>query len=380
MIQELGKGKARLIVSFGSGDNRQRFCKTVTYKTKKELKQMYDAFEKECKNTEPTTDITVEELVDDYIAYCKALGRKPTTIRGYEIAVGRLQPSVERTLAKNCTTYQLEKQIAEMSSNGLSAKSIRNTIAVLSAAYRHAIKINQLKENPCENLTIPKGKPREIRILHMDEIQDFIFAIADCDLNEKVAYELALFLGLRRSEILGLKESDVDIVSGMVHIHNTRHRVDKEDYDSDTKTERSERTLALPDILLMDIARLLESHRQFPYEKTDYLIQDGFGNPLGGQALSTRLVRLEEEKKLPHVTLHGLRHTYASLLHASGVDMAQISAELGHSNLATTVNIYTHILKTPSQSSRGIASTINRITENGQKVAKIEDKKNPRNR
>ena len=377
MIQELGKGKARLIVSFGSGNNRQRFCKTVTYKTKKELKQMYDAFEEECSNTEPTSDITVKELVDDYIAYCKALGRKATTLNGYRIASQRLQPSIESTLARKCTTYQLEKFVAEMSSNGLASKSIRNTIAVLSAAYRHAVKIGQLKENPCENLTIPKGKPREIRILYMDEIQDFLFAIADCPLDEKCAYELALFLGLRRSEILGLKESDVDIVSGMVSIHNTRHRVEKQDYDDGTKTDRSERTLALPDILLMDIARLLEMHRQFPYEKTDYLVQDGFGNPLGGQALSSRLVRLEEEKGLPHVTLHGLRHTYASLLHASGVDMAQISAELGHSNLTTTSNLYTHIFKSPSQSSRGIASVINKITENGQKDDKNEDEENP---
>ena len=338
---------------------------------------MYDAFEEECSNTEPTSDITVKELVDDYIAYCKALGRKATTLNGYRIASQRLQPSIESTLARKCTTYQLEKFVAEMSSNGLASKSIRNTIAVLSAAYRHAVKIGQLKENPCENLTIPKGKPREIRILYMDEIQDFLFAIADCPLDEKCAYELALFLGLRRSEILGLKESDVDIVSGMVSIHNTRHRVEKQDYDDGTKTDRSERTLALPDILLMDLARLLEQHRQFPYERSSYLIQDGVGNPLGGQALSSRLVRLEEEKGLPHVTLHGLRHTYASLLHASGVDMAQISAELGHSNLTTTSNLYTHIFKSPSQSSRGIASVINKITENGQKDDKNEDEENP---
>lgn len=378
MITKVGKDRYQFVVSIGSGANRRRPSKTITFKGgKKELQRLYEEFEEECKNTEPTTDITVKELVDDYIAYCKALGRKPTTIRGYEIAVGRLQTPVERTLAKNCTTYQLEKFVAEMSSNGLSAKSIRNTIAVLSAAYRHAIKIGQLKDNPCENLTIPKGKPREIRILHMDEIQDFLYAIADRPLDEKCAYELALFLGLRRSEILGLKESDVDIVSGMVSIHNTRHRVDKEDYDSDTKTVRSERTLALPDILLVDIARLLEVHRQFPYEKTDYLIQDGVGNPLGGQALSSRLVRLEKEKGLPHVTLQGLRHTYASLLHAKGVDMAQISAELGHSNLTTTSNIYTHIFKSPSQSSRGIASVINKITENGQKDDKNEDEENP---
>lgn len=378
MITKVGKDRYQFVVSFGSGDSRQRFSKTVTHTGgKKELQKLYDAFEEECKDAEPLSDITVGELLDSYIDHCKTLGRKATTLRGYRIAVGRLQPSVQTILARKCTAYRLEKEIAEMSSNGSSAKTIKNTINLLSAAYRHAVKIGQLKENPCELLTLPKGKPREIRILHIDEIQDFLFAIADCPLDEKCAYELALFLGLRRSELLGLKESDVDIVSGMVSIHSTRHRVDGEDYDDTTKTERSTRTLALPDILLVDIARLLESHRQFPYEKSDYLIQDGFGNPLGGQALASRLDRLEKEKGLPHVTLHGLRHTYASLLHSSGVDMANISAELGHSNLATTMNIYTHILKTPSQSSRGIASTINKITENGQKVAKIEDKKNP---
>ena len=57
--------------------------------------------------------------------------------------------------------------------------------------------------------------------------------------------------------------------------------------------------------------------------------------------------------------------------------MAQISAELGHSNLTTTSNIYTHIFKSPSQSSRGIASVINKITENGQKDDKNEDEENP---
>ena len=372
MIKELGKGKARLVVNIGSGKNRQRPSKTVTYKTKRELKKLYEDFENECKGEKTDTDITVKELVDDYIAYCKALGRKPTTLKGYRIASQRLQPSVERTLARNCTTYQLEKEIALMAQNGLSAKSIKNTIGLLSSAFEHAIRVGQLSRNPCRHLVLPKGKPREVRILYQHEIQDFLYAIADCDLNEKVAYELALFLGLRRSEILGIKESDVDIISGMVNIHNTRHRVGGEDYDDTTKTERSTRTLALPDILLMDIARLLEVHRQFPYEKTDYLIQDGFGNNLGGQALASRLTRLEEEKGLPHVTLHGLRHTYASLLHASGVDMANISAELGHSNLATTMNIYTHIFKTPSQSSKGIAKVIDGVVGVATNLPQIE--------
>lgn len=359
MITELEKGKARLYISIGGRNNRQRFSKTVTYKTKKELKKLHDEFEAECKAKAGTADLTVKQLLDGYVSHCRTLGRKATTIHGYEIAVERISSPVQGILARDLTTYRLEKEIALMSDNGLGAKSIKNTIALLSAAYRHAIRIGQLADNPCERLVLPKVTPKDIRILRLDEIQPFLDAIADVDLNEKIAYMLALFMGLRRSEILGLKESDVDIVSGMIDIHTTRHRVGGEDVEADTKTKRSTRTLAMPDILLLDTARLLQIHRDFKYEKTDWLIQDGFGNPLSPQALSSRLVRLEEKKNLPRVTIHGLRHTYASLLHSRGVDMAQISAELGHSNLSTTQNIYTHIIKTPSQSSRGIATTIN---------------------
>lgn len=378
MIKELGNHRYRFYVSIGGREDRKRYTKTITHKGgKRELQRLYDEFEAECMAKSGTTDITVRQLVDTYIEHCKTLGRKQTTTHGYEIAVERISSPVQRILARDLTTYRLEKEIALMSENGLGAKSIKNTISLLSAAYRHAIRIGQLKENPCEKLVLPKVTPKDIRILRLDEIQPFLNAIAEVDLNEKIAYELALFMGLRRSEILGLKESDVDIVSGMIDIHSTRHRVDGEDVTADTKTKRSTRTLAMPDILLLDIARLLQIHRDFPYEKSDYLIQDGFGNPLSPQALSSRLVRLEEKKGLPIVTIHGLRHTYASLLHSRGVDMAQISAELGHSNLSTTQNIYTHIIKSPSQSSRGIASTINGFIENGDKSVANEEIEKP---
>ena len=370
MIQEVSKGKARLIVSVGGRADRRRFCKTVTYKTKKELKKLYEDFEAECQNT-PPTDITVKDLLESYIAYCRTLGRKPTTLRGYRrIVAERCYPLIGDILAKSLTTYRLEKFVAEMGEKRLSAKTIKNTMGLLSAAYDHAIFIGQLKENPCKRVALPKQTPKDIRIFYLEEIPSFLEAIADVDLNEKVAYELALFLGLRRSEILGLRESDVDIIKGLVYVHNTRHRVDGKDIEADTKTKRSTRVLALPDILILDLARLIEMHRQFPYESTDFLIQDGVGNPLGGQALSSRLTRLEQKQGLPNVTMHGLRHTYASLLHSQGVDMAHISAELGHSNLTTTANIYTHIFQSATNASRGIANTINNFMLPQEKCAK----------
>lgn len=367
MIKDLGQNKYRFIVSVGGRADRKRYSKTVIHKGgKKALKKMYDEFEAECQKT-PLSDVTVKDLLESYLSHCRTLGRKATTIHGYEVTAERCYSSIGAISAKNLTTYRLEKFVAEMGDKRLSAKTVKNTIGLLSAAYDHAIFIGQLDTNPCKRLSLPQGQPRDIRIFYFEEIPRFLETIADVDLNEKVAYELALFLGLRRSEILGLKEPDVDIVKGLVYVHNTRHRVGGVDIETDTKTKKSTRILALPDILILDLARLLEVHRQFKYEKVDFLIQDGFGNPLGGQALASRLARLEQKSGLPNVTLHGLRHTYASLLHSQGVDMANISAELGHSNLATTMNVYTHIFQSATNASRGIANTINEFVEIGGK-------------
>lgn len=358
MIRQVGKNRYQFILSIGSGENRKRPSKTITFKGgKKELQRLHDEFEAQYKD-EPLPDITIEQLLKDYIAHCKAMGRKPETIRGYKISAERCYSPVGTILAKKCTTYRLQKFVAEMSSNGLASKTVKNTIGLLSAAYEYGIRTDQLDSNPCKKVTLPKGKQRDVRIFYLDEIQPFLNAIAECPIDEKLAYELALFMGLRKSELLGLRESDVDLIGGLLSVENTRHRTEGVDIEQDTKTERSTRVLAMPDIVMLDMARLLETHRQLKYKETDLLIQDGFGSPLGGSALASRLSRLEEKKGLPHVTLHGLRHTYASLLNARGVDMAMISAELGHSNLATTMNIYTHRFKTPTQSSRNIASAV----------------------
>lgn len=373
MIEKVSRNKYRFRVSVGSGAGRKIFTKTVNFDGgKKELKKLYEEYEAEVSSSRPASDITIQELLDEHIDYTKMLGRKQTTLRGYRVTAERFDSRFKSLKAKDVTEHHIEREIVRMTKYGLSAKTIKNTIGLLSAAYEHAIHIKQLPSNPCKFVTLPKGKPRAVRILHEDEIQTFLFGIADAPLDDKCAYELALFMGLRRSEILGLKEADVDIISGMLYVHNTRHRIDGEDIEQETKTERSTRVLAMPELVALDIARLLEAHRQFPYEKTDYLIWDGFGNPLQPQALASRLARLEEKKDLPKVSLHGLRHTYASLLNMAGVDIARISAELGHSNITTTANIYTHIFKTPTQSSRGIASVIDNFST-GQKKLSTEE-------
>ncbi len=360
MIQEIGKGKALLIVNIGSGKNRKRRVKTVTYKTKRELRNMYDDFEAEVKRT-PRNGITVKQLVDNYIRKKSALGIKATTVRGYKTCAQRLDSFLGGFSADSLTTYQLENFVAlsvDKSSKGYSSKTIANTISLLSSAYEDAIRTGQLSHNPCRNVTLPKRDRKEIEVFSEEEIRKFVQALESERIDYKVGYKLCLFCGLRRSEVLGLKEENIDLENRTISIVHTRHRVNGESVEQDPKTARSRRTLALPEVLVADIGELLESRHSFQYEQSPYLIQDGFGNEMNPSSFTRQIHFIETKAGLPMLSVHGLRHTFASMLNSQQIDIARISAELGHSNISTTLNVYTHVFGGATASSRGIADAI----------------------
>lgn len=360
MIQEIGKNKALLIVNIGSGKNRKRKVKTVTFKTKRELRQMYDDFEVEIKKT-PRNGITVKELVDNYIRKKDMLGLKATTIRGYKTCAERIESLLGEFSADSLTTYQLENFVAlgvDKSSKKYSAKTMANTIGLLSSAYDDAIRTGQLARNPCINVTLPKRERKEIEVFNEEQIRQFVLALNDERIDYRVGYKLCLFCGLRRSEVLGLKEEDIDLENKTISIVHTRHRVDGQLVEQDPKTARSRRTLALPEFLISDLSELIEARHDFEYEQSPYLIQDGFGKEMNPSSFTRQIHRIEERAGLPHLSVHGLRHTFASLLNSQQIDIARISAELGHSNITTTLNIYTHVFGGASASSRGIADAI----------------------
>lgn len=375
MIEYISKGKAKLVVSVGSGEHRRRKAKTVTYTTKRELERMHQRFIDEVHHN-PLIDTTVAELLDMYIRSRKSLGVEATTIHGYEIAAKRIYPRFEGINASELTSYQVQSFVTDMSEI-YSPKTIRNTVSLLSSAYDNAVRLGQLEKNPCKWVTLPKKEHAKIDIFTEEEITRFLAALNNERLDYKVAYELALFCGLRRSEILGLTEDAVDTTFKWVKVRQTRHHVDGKDVIQGTKTASSRRELAVPDFVMEDIKELIRIHNEVRYKRTDYLIQDGFGKPLGVNALTTHIYRVEDKAGLPHVSLHDLRHTFASMLNNAHVDIAMISHELGHSSINITLNTYTHVFGNVSNSSRGIADTLNNRFEkqiNSATFLPLEDK------
>ena len=355
-IKILGKNKAQLIVSVGSTSkgNRRRYTKTVTYKKKKELEKMYQHFEDEVRRN-PLTDITVDGLLEAYISNAELRGLSANTIHGYKSAKKRLNSVFEGILARSLTTYQIEDFVAQMTKK-YAPKTVHNTVALLDAAYQRAVRSGQLADNPCVGITLPKQKKREIQTLSAEQLQQFIIALDKQRRDISVGYKLCLMCGLRRGEVLGLKEEDISIPFRQVSINKARYIVEGEQHIQPTKTARSHRRLALPEGLAEEIDLLIQEHHSQEWYHSDFLIQDAFGDPISPSVFSSMIREIT-----PDITVHGLRHTFATLLNAQDVDLAQISAELGHSNLTTTLNIYTHVFGDVTSSSRGIADTVEDI-------------------
>lgn len=362
-IKYLSRNKAKLIVSVGSASrgNRRTWTKTVTITGKKDAERQYLEFKAEC--TQTMLDGTVEELLETYIDMQRIKGLKETTLRGYESYAKRLKLAFKGINARDLTPYQIERFIASAvkgdAQNGYpkkaSPKTIKGYISLLSSAYKMAIRNKLLTYNPCDAVIIPKQKRPDITVLTKDDIPKFIDALDDTTLDLRVVYELALFCGLRRSEIMGLMNTDVNVIWSTIKVQRTRHRMNCEDVIQGTKTERSRRIVSVPEFVMSDIVRLMEQHERDPYIENPFLIQYA-SEPMRPDYAKRQIKEFTKTHGLPDVTLHGLRHTFATMLNASGeFDIAEISAALGHSSIGTTINIYTHLFDEASHSARRVS-------------------------
>ena len=355
MIKYIDRKTAKLVVSFGSGSSRTRRTKKITYKNKRDAKRQYDEFKEKVKAERTINkDLTVEGLLDWYITRFETNGGKETTVRAYKVAKSAIVRYFKQDKAKDITLYRVERFIA--SETKIHApKTIKNEMSLLNSAFKQAVRQGMLNANPCEYAVIPRQTKPDKVILRDNEIIKFIRALDTMPLDFKVMCELALFCGLRKSEIMGLYS---DEVTNTVTISRVRQHIDGKDIIQTPKTQTSNRTLAVPAFILDDIKLLQEDQKTRPSE-CEYLIRNAWGEPPGNAWCDKYMRKLKKEHDLPDITVHSLRHTYASMLIKDGVPVSEVSAQLGHASVDITLRVYTHLFTEASTASKAISDAIN---------------------
>lgn len=354
-IRQKGKNKYQLVVDYYDDEGkRRRHTQIVNCKGKKAAKELLDEFADSWEDALPE-DTTVGQLIQDYIDSREVKGIKPNTIRNYKNVRRRLEENgIGNKAARDLTPYQIERYIVSMIKNEkLNPKTVKNRISLLSAAYDMAIRSGLLRVNPCNSVEMPKQKNPEISILSDKEVDLFMEKLSEQDLDMRVMCELALFCGLRRGEILGLTSDDIDTESGIIHIRKVRYYIEGKTVIDEPKTEKSKGSFSCPRFIMDDIVHLQEEHAQMT--DCNYLIQY-VGEPMKPDYASNKVIKFIDSLNISHVTLHGLRHTFASMLNASGnFDIAEISAAMRHSNITTTMNKYVDVFAGVSHSSKRIS-------------------------
>lgn len=364
-IEYISRHKCRLVVYSGSDENGNpiRNIKTVSYVNKKDAKNQYDNFRKEVAEQPTEKDIRLSDLMDSVTESMERKGTKATTLRGYDIAKRRIKDTLGDPLAKDVTAYMIDQWIMEME-DSYSPKTIKNTVSFLSTCFRKGIRWQLIANNPCAGAELPAKEHKDKTTLELKDIAPFFKALhQEEDYDFIVATELALFCGLRRSEIFGLTNSSIDTLKAVISVHKTRHRIHGEDIIQTPKTKSSIRSLVLPSFLVDDIIHLQADHERERQEHkiisfSDYLILNGFGEPSSPDNFWNILRRFEEKNYLPLVSPHGLRHTYASMVNFFGRDLVSISNQLGHANKTITLDTYTHMFEDASHVSREIAKDV----------------------
>ncbi|MBD5161249.1 MAG: site-specific integrase [Oscillibacter sp.] len=276
--------------------------------------------------------------------------RSASTVHGYTMIIrNHLSPALGGILLTKLTAVQIQLYLNRMQAEGLCANTVRKHYMLLHNALEHARRQDLVVRNVSAYVT-PPSVSAPTHHFYDSETMARLFEILAGTTMEPVV-KLAGYLGLRRAEICGLKWNHVDRERKVITIAEARTAVNGRSVNKSTKSRSSIRRLGYAGIADMEelIERLwnqrIEEMERLGdrYEDRGYVVCHDGGLPYQADYLSSRLQRVLSKTELPYVTLHGLRHSFASIANSRNVPLFGISRALGHSTTSTTSRIYMHL-------------------------------------
>ena len=299
-----------------------------------------------------TVSITVKDYMDNWFNTHCVNNLKMTTYAGYRYHIENyINPRIGSIKLVDLKPIQVQNMYYDLLKNGrvkgkqpLNSKTVIQTHRILRKALKSAVMLQMIESNPCDCVEPPKKKAYKCDVLQEHEIKDFIKAFNDTEIQ--LAVIIAVTLGLRRGEILALIWSDIDFERKTVSISKSLACTAKKVQVDTVKTEKSNRILLLPESLLSIFRSEKEKRSALD---GDYVILNLEGNRFNPSSFSKRYTEFRDRNGLKKIRFHDLRHTNATIMYKSGIKTKVMQERLGHSNIATTLDIYTHLFKEDQQ-------------------------------
>ncbi|MFC1924917.1 tyrosine-type recombinase/integrase [Chloroflexota bacterium] len=294
----------------------------------------------------------LERWLNDYVC----LNLSPRTAEGYEHVIRRhLIPALGNITLTQLKAEQLQRYYSEKLAGGrcdgkgaLSPRTVRHHHVLLHNALGLAVKWRLLSRNVADAVSPPHVVRSEMHTMNEDDLHTFLEAAKKTPYY--ALFYLALFTGMRRSELLALRWCDIDLILCQAHITRSLHYLrNGETIIRAPKTAKGRRMVALsPSVIL-----LLNEHRGkqaldramlgTTLKDEDLVFSDLVGKPLLPNSVTHAWIKLVRKNGLKGIRLHDARHTHASLMLKQGVHPKIVQERLGHSSIQITLDTYSHV-------------------------------------
>lgn len=286
-----------------------------------------------------SANITFKSLCDIYLKDCQAR-LKPTTYRGKKyLFKDKLIPFFNSTPITDITPAMIRSWQNKLltHSPAYTQTYIKTCNNQISALFNYACRYYGLKSNPVHIAgTIGKKHSGRLDFWTVDEYNKFISALPQDNRPFRMAFELLFFTGCRSGELLALTVADFDTAAGTIDINKNYACVDGKEYIMAPKTPKSKRVITLPPIVSQHLQQYIASlYEPDPAERLFAM--------LNKYSLGKMLKRAAAAAGIKSIRVHDLRHSHASLLIELGFSPLLISERLGHENIETTLQIYSHL-------------------------------------
>ncbi|HZT66039.1 MAG TPA: site-specific integrase [Acidimicrobiales bacterium] len=275
--------------------------------------------------------------------------RQQATFHGYEANVRlHIKPVLGHVPLARLSPPDVQAFLNLKRQEGLAPRTVQYVHATLRRALTIALRWGYVSRNVA-TLVEPVTLQREPVVpLTVEEARRLLEAAARDRLG--AFYAVAVAVGLRPSEALGLRWEDLDLDAGVLRVRHALERRDGQFVLKEPKSRTSRRTVALPSVCL-DALRV-HRRRQLEerllagplWEDRDLVFATPTGGPISRTVVSHRFARLQKEAGVPHHRLYDCRHTAASLLLAQNVHPRVVMEVLGHSSFALTMDTYSHVM------------------------------------
>jgi integrase len=272
------------------------------------------------------------------------------TYRSYEWIVRvHLIPHLGRIQLDKLSPQRLQTFLNERHESGLNPTTVKHINATLRAALSLAHRWQMVHQNAAKLVTLPRAEKYVPHVLDPEGARKLLAATSEH--QHSAMFSVALSLGLRRGEVIGLRWRDVDFEGNELRVRSALGRVKgKGMVLAGPKSNASKRLLRLPKVCAAALLKQRKAQAErrrwagAAWRESDYVFTNGKGGPIAPEVATREFAAALKDAGLPAIRLHDLRHSCATLLLVQGVHPKLVQDTLGHSSFQLTMDTYSHIL------------------------------------